>query len=253
MKHQHSFRQSWLNEAANCPERARRTLAGTLPARETDAAAIGTGVHAGIEAFLRGDITDYKQAVDLACDTFNEIEQHPAFIWSKYSHRTAQDRITTYLAHWWGIRDQFDPIDVEWTFNKTIYEDDERVINLTGTVDLIDKRLGLVDWKTSGRGPYETWEYDRWAIQPTVYTWAHHDDTHEQHPFTYTVMHKDGVQQFTVWRSQRDWNWLTQRALQYARMIEANLDEWPMHDNTALCSAKWCPAWDTCKGAYFYA
>lgn len=252
MKHEHTFRQSWLKTATICPERGRRELNGTMPDRESDAAAIGTAVHAGIEAFLKGELGRYKDAVDLACDKFNDIEQHPSFTWSKYSHRTAQDRISTYLAHWWGIKEQFTPLEVEWTFKKKFYEDDERIIYLSGTVDLVDKRLGLIDWKTSGSGTYDTWEYDRWAVQPTVYTWARHGSETAQHPFTYCVMHRDGVQQFTVWRSPSDWQWLTQRAIAFAKLIELNLSEWPMHDDHALCSAKWCPAWSSCKGAFFY-
>ena len=252
MKHEHTFRQSWLKTATICPERGRLELVGQMPERETDAAAIGTAVHAGIEQFLREDIHTYRDALDLALTRFEEIEQHPSFTWSKYSHRTAEARIALYLGHWWEIRHQFTPLEVEWNFTKKFYEDNERIIYLSGTVDLVDQRLGLIDWKTSGSGAYDTWEYDRWAVQPTVYTWAWHGTEITQHPFTYCVMHKDGIQQFTVWRSQADWGWLTQRVVQYARMIELNLSEWPMHDDHALCSAKWCPAWSQCKGGFFY-
>lgn len=252
-KHEHTFRQSWLKESTLCPERARRNLKGTLPDRETDAAAIGTAVHAGIEAVLRNEVTDYRDALSVAVSEFEQIEAHPSFTWTKYSHRVAQDRISTYLGHWWGIKDMFRPVDVEWTFNEVLWEDEDRIVRVSGTIDLVDERLGLIDWKTSGNGAYETWEYDRWAIQPTVYTFARHDADQPQHPFTYNVMHKDGVQTFTVWRSEKDWDWLKQRAVQLAKMIEADLDEWPMHDDHALCSAKWCPAWDTCKGAHYHS
>lgn len=254
MKIEHSFRQSWLKDAMTCPERARRNLVGTLPDRETDAAAVGTAVHAGIETYLGNRSLTYGEILRVCEATFEEIEQDPSFVWSKYSHRTAMGLIDTFLANWWEIGNKFAPIATEYGFSKVLYEDDERIIKLNGTIDLVDENMGLVDWKTSGRGTYEKWEYERWAIQPTVYTWAYHSDTAtegEKFPFTYYVIHKGGVQEFTVWRDQSDWKWLEQRALQYARMIEANLDEWPMHDNHALCSAKWCPAWDTCKGANY--
>lgn len=249
-KFEHSFRQSWLNTAATCPERARRELTKTIPNSETDAAAVGTAVHAGIEEFLRSGCS-YRDAVDIASERFAEIEQHPDFVWTKYSHRVAHGLIETFLGHWWGIREQFQPLEIEHQFDVLLHEDDERIIRLTGTIDLIDKRLGLIDWKTSGRGAYDTWEYDRWAVQPTVYSWALYGGSDQKHPFTYCVMHKEGVQQFTVWRDASDWNWLRQRAIGYARLIEAGLPEWPLHDNHALCSAKWCPAWLLCKGAHF--
>jgi len=251
MKVEHSFRQSWIKDAMTCPERARRNLAGTLPHRETDAAAVGTAVHAGIEAYLGTDKSmTYREVLTVCEDTFQEIEAHPSFVWAKYSHRTAMGLIDTFLANWWEIGDKFDPQALEYTFNKIIHEDDERIIRVTGTIDLIDKNLGLVDWKTSGRGPYEKWEYERWAIQPTVYTWAMLDDVTLDRPvpFTYNVIHKNGVQEFTVWRDEPDWLFLKERLVGYAHLIEANLDVWPKHDNHALCSAKWCPAWGTCKG-----
>lgn len=253
-KHEHTFRQSWLKTASTCPERARREHAGELPRQESDAAAVGTAVHAAIEAVLNDEVTTYQEALEIAESTFAEIEQHPSFVWSKYSHNVASGLIDTFLSHWWAERHTFSPVGTEINFKKKFHEDDERIIWFSGTMDYLDAAKGLFDWKTSGRGPYEKWEYERWAIQPTVYTWAHHSDDAEpgqEFPFSYAVMHKNGMQQFTVYRSDKDWNWLKDLVVGYAKLIEADLKEWPKNDTHALCSAKWCPAWDTCKGSHF--
>jgi hypothetical protein len=249
----HTFRQSWLKTAAICPERARRELDGTMPHRETDAAAVGTAVHAGIEAHLEGLAPEYADALEVAQNTFAEIEQHPDFIWAKYSHNTAQSLIDTFLAQWWPYAGNFVPLETEKHFNVLLHEDDKREIRLSGTIDLVDENIGLADWKTSGRGAYEKWEYERWAVQPTVYTYAEYAESGKEgpFPFTYFVMHKKGLQQFTVWRDASDWAWLRQQAVGYARLIEAGIPEWPLADNHALCSAKWCPAWYLCKGKHY--
>lgn len=252
-KREYTFRQSWLKTATTCPERARREWLGLMPERETDAAAVGTAVHAGIESFLRGEVEEFDDALQVALERFEEIEAHPTFTWAKYSHRVAENLINVFLNHWWGIRYQFDPAEIEYTFNEKFYEDEERIIRVSGTIDLVDHHLGLVDWKTSGRGPYEKWEYERWAIQPTVYSWAYAQthDVEDQIPFSYAVMHKSGVQQFTVWRSPKDWGWLERVLVNHAIMLEAELPQWTLNDAHALCSAKWCPAWADCKGAHF--
>mgnify|MGYP003347482603 FL=1 len=108
----HSFRQSWLNTAATCPERARRELTDSIPRQETDAAAVGTAVHAGIEEFLKHRCS-FRTALEIAEERFAEIEQDPSFVWTKYSHRVAHGLIETFLGHWWGIREQFRPKEVE--------------------------------------------------------------------------------------------------------------------------------------------
>lgn len=250
---QYTFRQSWLNDADMCAERARAVGAGEMPERETDAAAVGTAVHAGIEHKLVSDVS-YYDAFQHALMVFETIEAHPAFVWTKYSHRQAMALIDTYLSHWWSNADPTwvgQPIEVP--FDVVLTEDEQRVIRLSGTMDLVTPQ-GVYDWKTSGRGPYDEWKYRRWAVQPTVYTYAALllgllDDVPT--PFHYGVMHKDGMQQFTVHRDADDWDWLRRKCHAWADLDEAGLEVWPLNDQHELCSEKWCPLWATCKGRHF--
>lgn len=118
---------------------------------------------------------------------------------------------------------------------------------------------GIVwDWKTAGR-QYESWEKERWAIQPSVYTWAacHEwpelNDFTDPHTFTYAVMLKNGstaVQILDVERHQGHWNWMIRQARAIANMVRTNENgPWPLMDHGWHCSPKWCGAWDACKGA----
>ena len=50
------IRQSWLGDALMCPERARLIALHPETRKENDSAMMGTAVHAGIEAVLRGEI-----------------------------------------------------------------------------------------------------------------------------------------------------------------------------------------------------
>jgi hypothetical protein len=147
----------------------------------------------------------------------------------------------------------------EKRFILPFYEDQDRVIELSGAIDYVD--LIPRDWKTSGSGMgYEKWELQRWNIQATVYTWAAmmlglvdpvpHSTGEHQFPFEFVVMGGKAVKRVTITRTEADWSWLQDKVIRLAKLIESGLDPWPVNDNHALCSPKWCPAWDDCKGSH---
>jgi hypothetical protein len=263
----HTFRQSSFNTLGLCLERGRReNLPGAVQV-DTDAACVGTSVHAAIEAALlrrRAGGDDLGLAALVAIFEFNFFvwSEVPTFRWVKYTDSSARKFGELCLTHWY--RDAYpllDPLEIEWTFNKTIDETPTRIIKYSGTVDLIDRNAGLVDWKTSGRGPYVTWEKERWAEQPTVYTQAFAMEVAEHGfgqfwepedsvDFTYGVMHANGLQVFTVQRDRQSWDWQLAKAHSYCDLIEAGLEHWPLTDSSALCAPKWCTHWDTCRGMY---
>jgi hypothetical protein len=115
-----------------------------------------------------------------------------------------------------------------------------------------------VDAYKSGFGG-KAWEKERWAIQPTVYTYALHHlgylEGDGPWPFTYFAFAKDGrnyeLQELTVYRHQGDFAWLIDKCLSHAQLVEAQLTTWPKNDNHALCSPTWCPAWSVCKGRFY--
>jgi hypothetical protein len=263
-----ALRQSDLKTLDMCPHRWVWERDNPDEKWETSPAAIGSAVHAGIEAYLTLPGMSRLECLDVIYMDFMYRTQLDNFKWVKVmTAETALRHAERYFGHWWAkYADHYDlnrprPELVEYTFkNVPLYEDDEYKITVNGTVDLIDDWVESddsgewecrkpIDWKTSSRGEYPVWEYARWAVQPTVYTYAlrHEFPGVVWSDFTYGVMHADGVQDFSVVRGPSDWAWLQQKALSYAKMIESGTA--PKQDNHALCSEKWCAAWAQCKGA----
>lgn len=257
----HRFRQSWLKEADTCPERARLTYEHQMPERETDAASLGTAAHAAFEACIEeakheGTPLDEETTVELYHRAFTELMADPNFRFVKYTEKSARKFGEDCVRTWYHevLPDlDVDAAILEQSFVVPLVEDDERVIELSGTIDYREGHWGR-DYKTSGRGEYTPWEYQRWNVQATAYTYAIHylEDGEPETPmeFEFIVLHRKGVQFLGITRDEGDWEWLKQKCLAYARLIEVDLDVWPLQDNHALCSEKWCPAWKFCKGAH---
>jgi hypothetical protein len=263
-RYEHTFRQSTLSELDLCMEKGRLQLHGQLQRVETDATAIGTAMHAAIEAALEerlydGTTMNVNVGHEIAQLTFTDLMALPEFRWVQTDEAGARHIIRRIVGAWWEhVHPQCAPQEMEVGFKGLIiHEDNQRVIRLNGTIDYVDERIGLVDWKSANQ-EYKQWEKQRWAIQPTVYTWAAVQlglvpDTLKV-PFTFVVMNKKGrtpVDWINVDRHQGDWDWLARKTVSIATLLEAELPEWPRNDNHALCSPKWCPAWDSCKGAHY--
>ena len=255
----HRIRQSWLNTFDTCPERARYEHLGVD--READAAAVGTAVHRSIEYCLEsyyttGEPLDLATQVEVFHRELDAIDYvHVKWRTEKAPHKCGE----VCVKHW---HQQVLPtlptsgVELERSFTLALIEDDQRLVELSGTIDFYADPLR--DWKTSGRGEYEEWEYRRWAIQPTVYTWARYQMLCAEGrtpslpmEFEYVVLGRHGVQRFMVHRDHEHWSWMQDKVLTACLLIEADLAEWPKQDNHALCSPKWCDAWDLCKGKFF--
>ena len=251
-----TMRQSSFGTFGICQERARReNLEGAVQV-DTDAAVVGTCVHAAIELDLSdraagGDGYSYDTLYDVFVEEWRDWSSRPSFRHVKYTDDSAIRWGALCLHHWYeGIREQLDPLEVEWGFNFQVYEDDASVIRYSGTCDLIDRNFGLVDWKTSGRGPYQEWEKQRWAAQPTIYTQAYHyyqlgtgQPTSEVYDFTYGVMYAKGIQVFRVQRGPEEWAWQLEKAKDVLRLIQTDQPSWPRNDEHSLCSPLWCGEW----------
>lgn len=267
----HTFRQSTLGELDLCLERGRRTMAGLMPDDESDAAGLGTAVHAGIEhglkAKLDGQWVTVEEMDEVAQAEFTRIMALPGFRFVKYKEKGCRDQIRKCLEVFDAeLYERIDPYFLELGFGPiVIHEDDKRVIRITGTIDLIDHVLGMADWKTDGQGTKfkrgfggKAWEIDRWGMQPTVYAAACRAlgliDIDGPWTFTYFAFALGAdveLVETTVLRQPADIDWLVQKCISYCELVEADLEVWPKNDNQALCSDKWCLAWDTCKGASY--
>lgn len=260
----HIFRQSSLKKIDDCLELARRLMSGELERHDSDSSALGTAAHAAIEASIQGELSgqgwlSLDEMLYIAITEFDELSAAEGFLWIKTKNAsTIHKRLERILIAWWGnVQPRLIPEAAELMWGPiTFHEDDKRVIQMTGCIDYVDLVTGLADWKTASR-EWTPWEHKRWDIQPTIYTWAHHHEFDERevpsvYPFTFHVLYLDGsYQEITVQRHRGDWEWVKQRCLVVAELIEAAIPRWPMNDNQALCSPKWCPAWDTCKGQFY--
>lgn len=256
----HRFRQSWLKTALQtCLERSRREHAKTLPEWETDAACIGTAMHAAIEGTIAAGGLPLWQTLELWDEAWEALVAQENFRWIKYKPNKAREFGHACTLAWHELvlpTLSLDDCLTEWQFGKpedgqalvTIVDTDERVIDLSGTVDYVDSGT-ILDWKTSSRGPYVPWEQKRWAVQPTVYCFAHEQAFGVPAEFEFVVMDGSDVQRLPIQRGPEHYQWLGQQCNDLAKLIEMELPVWPTNDAHALCSAKWCPAWDTCKGA----
>jgi hypothetical protein len=263
-----TFSQSGLNTLDLCLERGRLLRdVGYDDEPPNDTNAIGTSIHEAISTGLvhlrdTGQYHDVGWLQDLAMDTFATLEDQDGFIWKNYTWNTAE-RFVLGAVQLWGdeLYPILDPVYVEERFGPlVVYGDEHFVLRLRGTIDYIDYQLGLVDWKTAGRS-WSPWEKQRWNVQASAYTFAAHsaglipapvgDETLV--PFTFVVFvegREVQVQRLTVTRHAGDWEFLIDKMLRVAKLVEADLDQWPLSDDHALCSEKWCPVWFECKGKY---
>lgn len=281
----HRFHQSAIGDSDICLERLRLGLTGDMPEVETDALSTGTAVHAGIEHAVAalcdyGDGVELEAMRDVAQTAFYSLSQLPHFSYVQHQEKWCRSFIDRALAIWYDERyPDIDPIAYEkYVGPYVIHEDEHRVIELAGSVDHVDRIDGLEDWKTASKA-YEKWEKSRWNIQATTYTWlwdqflrrggldasppsAPSDSltglsteegyvSPETMPFTFTIMLKpSGYQRLTIERDAGDWLWLERKALALALQIERGTDDyWPMNDQSALCSPRFCGAWSACKGS----
>lgn len=247
--------QSWIGTFFNCAEQARHEMVGTLPRKETDATAIGTAMHSGIESVLLGGTVE--DGVEVAKQKFEELSQLDEFQWVQI--KTVGTGLATVERTYWSWANEILPhlprtVAVEHSFDYPFFETDKYVVRLKGTMDFIGEGpdgLEVWDWKTAGR-PWDAYE-TKWKIQPTIYTWALAQEYPDErgYDFVYAIMmkSKQDVQVLTTGRDQRHWDWLRMQLLSMLPLMEAELPHWPMRDQHSLCSPKWCGVYDICRGA----
>ncbi len=276
-----TFRQSWIGTFTTCPEQARLDMLGQLQRVETDATAIGTAVHAGIEAVLAQKV-DGDEALELALAEFARLERDPTF---QYKQTTGFQQCTDHVVNCFTSWHEFiypqlgEPLSVERNFKVKLDERGVPILHgptapcppgckplrselwLSGTWDLDDSAWGIVDWKNKGH-EIKRWEVDRWSVQPTVYTYAKRVldglDMDEPMDFTFVNMVKGPVREpqiVTVSRQRPHYEWLRAmlwRIVDLYWATDAGRIGWPMNDGHVLCSTKWCTefAAGRCKGAY---
>lgn len=256
------IRQSDINTFDMCPEQLREKMTGALPDTTSDAALIGTAMHAGIQAVLGHDATRTK-ATDIVA-------------WSAEQSATSGMDLDEVVDTAIGCFDVWyeaiypavtEPLYIEQPFDLHAYDMVVRgrmvSVRLTGTIDCITRDGAVWDWKSTGSlRSFQQWEKDRFATQPTVYLWA--AATLGIAPLDGALFHygvvarnklpsdADAAKVMTVRRDVRHYAWLRDKVRPMVELALADLPEWPRNDQGWHCSGKWCPVWQAgrCKGAH---
>jgi len=263
----HTWHQSDLKALAMCPERARLVWTGAVEDFEGDAAVLGTACHNAVEYLITIPEGMGAAPVHLNDETYTVLHERfgheldelvPTITrWNSYKSRTELEKVGAARLNSWyeQVYPSLTPIGVEVEFNHVLFEDDERVVRMTGRIDLIDSNMGLVDWKFPKRDYAGTdrngvqrdkWQYDRWDIQSTTYCWAMGRKT-----MTFYCMYgsKGEVSSMTIERGEQDFQFLRRKVEAASRLVEQPaLKVWPLNDAGWWCSEKWAPCWSVCKG-----
>ncbi len=260
-------RQSWLNDALMCQQRAHLIELHPEDRRENDSALMGTAVHAGIEQVLNGeifpsDIGEYS--VEWFRNKEKELEAEGKCVtvtntdpknWSKHINSMAVAWVTDIMPH------VPDGGETEFKFCVPITRVHNKLFEyelwFEGTADYVHPK-GIWDWKTAARKYYEA-EKQNQNIQSSVYAAA----LTALGKVDYTVNFNFGVlirnasstgQIVNVTRTERHAEWITQQAISVVNsfLLATNLGESVprvMNDQHHLCSQRWCPVWSKCKGS----
>lgn len=246
----HTFSKSWVSTHEQCPEKARRILAGIHRNESNTASFLGTCFHSIVETILRqwveaGHIVESAPIFERAYDTgmmqwvlgADDHSAHKSIKSIEHGSKLLARMTWEWLA---AIPQLLHPDVAAWeierTMRRTIVNDETRRIDIHGTSDLWDSRR-VWDWKT-GRVPPE-WMLERYDLQSTIYMWLAECD---EFSMVYIPREHPGVVIVPIVRHQGHRDLLTHRLEIIATMIEADLPAWPLSPIDYWCSTTWCSA-----------
>ena len=280
-----TLHQSDISNYMKCPEQFRRAN-GILGGCETelveggrvesDAATVGTVLHHAIEQDIDAP---FKTVVSLQAEArnyFGQLIQSYMETETEYRTESFGDALNALKELDWLVESWYTSKERDYwvhrepgSFLAETHFDVEFVtrasnngisaVRLAGTPDIVDLQENRVlDWKSASR-PYQRWEYQRWAVQPTAYTYAAASqglikpNADGNYQFDYRIFLKGkklDTQEMTIMRGPGQWAWLTMVVNNIADMCESNAEHWPLRDDGWWCGPRWCPFWSDCKGAF---
>ena len=265
-----SIRQSTLGDMDICQRRAQYNVAGFMPRTSSEAAVIGTGYHAGLEAYYLDRIVDpaidrpsgemiqcYIEAAHVGLD--EELRKLTGFEWdtTEAEARALMTRmVATYFEGCPGDQggyqwpNTFTVLAVEHTFEHEF----QPGWTASGTVDLVLQRqtdgfLILDDHKTSGKMWSERKADPRENNQAAWYAlWVQEDfPDHPGLESWFSVMRRDSgkFRRFKSEIRQAHLDAVVDKATSVAGLLDSGFDL-PPNQTSNLCSAKYCDAWTLC-------
>jgi hypothetical protein len=263
-------RQSWLNDALMCPERARLMELNPSARKENDSAMMGTACHSGIEAVLN-KVIEPKDISEYSVNAFRSAEQD---LWSQgkainvtNTEPKNWDKHIGSMADAW-VRDIMPNVpeggQTEYKFStkvgaiaNALYEYE---LYFEGTMDYIHP-TGIWDWKTAARKYYEG-EKQMQNIQSAIYAEAGANLGLVDYPvdFSFGVMIRNASstgQVLTIKRRKEHAQWVIAQTTALINSILTSKiylpsERWLVNDQHYLCSKRWCPVWSMCKGSFIH-
>jgi hypothetical protein len=262
-RQKYTFRQSWISTALMCLERGRREAFEDVRSPDSDATILGQACHTAIEYCLgelveRGRRIASAELVEKAIEAYRSLAADPEVRWVQGTEQDGVEFARNMMQAWYReiLPQLSDQLLLEQHFVVPFFETPEYDVVLEGTMDCLDVGLPSIwDWKHVG-STYKQWEKQRNAIQPTAYAHAAATVGVLTYPiaFKFTcALKKKTMEVIDVVEVQRTAHhalWLAAQLDDLIALHGAGLASWPRVDSHVLCSERWCPSWDTCKGAY---
>lgn len=253
-----TFSQSWTNTFFNCPQQAFLEMKGLLPRKETDATAAGNALHTGAEFVLGGHGT-LTEGEDAAYAELERLMSLPEF---EFVQVKTKDTLVAAVqrVYWTWANEVFPqlptPVGIEEPFDVSVANTPYGELRIKGSIDMRDELGDINDWKTAnGFHAWKQHEVEK-KLQPTFYflgmMLTDPEWDYQAASFNFVVMNKQKQEHLVLSTKRGDghFTWLVQQLTSIAKLIRADLDSWPLFDNSFLCSPKWATCWDSCKGKH---
>ena len=255
-------RQSWLKDMLLCPERARFSVTKPQFKTQNDSAAIGTAVHAGIEALLSNNCS-VQDAPEVSLIKFKELEEM-GVNHTNVNPESWHDHVIGLTQAW--IKDIRPHVPTGGRTEAQFAVPTGRYVNdyelwFEGTMDYLHED-GIWDWKTAAR-KYSVAEKQSQDVQSAIYTLAGNKlgVLSGDSVFKFGIMIRVASpygQIVSVSRTKAHSEFVTKQAMSavaYGFAMTENTgiptdERWLINDQHYLCSERWCSWWSVCKGAH---
>ena len=251
------FRQSSIKTWRHCPEQARLEFFGLVPDFVTDSAAVGTGTHSAIQAYIEG--ATLPNAIAMGREVLAQELAHPNF----KPHRWARGSDAPYgwiekfmvafersnFANLLRLSYQMGGLKLEVKVEMQVVTPAGRLVTLQGTIDVLDAYgMRIVDWKTGS-----SFHLDRRTDpQPSMYTLLASSLLEKDlSRFTWVFLKNGDFEVIDSTRFAPQHHALLFEIDSICDLIDLDLPRWPLNPGGWWCSELWCQNYSSCIGKFY--